>query len=84
MSVHELIGNIFSKDDFMEFIAEMCREESNGIGDWNNYSIESYLKAICAWVEDMDGYYKNNNIDMDGLSKWRILADILYAARIYE
>jgi hypothetical protein len=36
------------------------------------------------WVEDMDGYYKNNNIQTPENISWNFFANVLYAAKIYE
>lgn len=52
-----------------------------------NNTVESYLDAVASWVEDMDGYYENmgiaNEVRLDTMN-WRVLADILIAATMYE
>ncbi|MCC5945595.1 MAG: hypothetical protein JJT94_11725 [Bernardetiaceae bacterium] len=47
-------------------------------------SITSFLEGVESWVEDMEGYYENTNQDLPDDVNWKIFADILYAAKMYE
>jgi hypothetical protein len=49
---------------------------SDGVG-WENATIPAYLAAMAAWIEDADLAGKD-------APAWRLLADALRAARVYE
>ena len=73
-----------SRKDFVEFVrtlAEQCRSRPE---EWENRDLPSYLEAMAAWVEDMDGYYQNRGEAMPDQPSWKTLEDILQAARVYE
>jgi hypothetical protein len=40
--------------------------------------------AMAGWIHDMDGHYQNTGQNLSELPPWRVFADILMAARIYE
>ncbi|WP_459623926.1 DUF7660 family protein [Burkholderia sp. 3C] len=52
-----------------------------------NDSIGAYLDGMASRVEDMDGCYENmgisKSVKLESMN-WRVLADILIAARMYE
>lgn len=84
MTLSEQARAVCSRDGFLEFLfAFIVDFEDNG-GAWENAEISSFLAAMVAWGEDMDGFYINNNEDASQLSPWRIVADMLMAARSYE
>lgn len=51
---------------------------------WENHTLEQYLEALSAWIQDMDGYYLNHGTSVPRQPTWRVIADILYAASMYE
>jgi hypothetical protein len=51
---------------------------------WENRNLESYLEAIADWTEDMEGYYQNTNQPIPNNINWKVFADILIAASMYE
>jgi hypothetical protein len=52
--------------------------------EWVNGDLESFLGAMAAWVEDMDGYYANAGQPLPEPPGWRTIAEILMAAKHYE
>jgi hypothetical protein len=42
------------------------------------------LEGIAIWTEDMDGYYHNNNKPIPENIEWKVFANILIAAKMYE
>jgi hypothetical protein len=52
---------------------------------WKNNNLELFLKAMIVYSEDIDGYYKNfkHKIDAD-IPSWRVFADIMRGAIVYE
>ena len=51
---------------------------------WENTSLEAYLGAMAAWVQDMDGYYRKCGEKIPKHLTWKNLGEMLSAARIYE
>ena len=73
-----------SKDGLVKFIAALAKDFKDNPDEWENKNISSYLEAIVSWIEDMDGYYKNTNQPLPKDTNWKVFADILMAARVYE
>ncbi len=73
-----------SKDDFVMFVEQLVQNLKSKPNDWENKSLESYLLAIANWTEDMEGYYKNNNLPIPENVDWQVFANILIAAKMYE
>ena len=80
------VAKIQTREDFIEFMNFFVASIRSGEPIENN-TIESYLGAMTSWVEDMDGYYENmgiiNEMKLDAVN-WRVFADILIAATMYE
>lgn len=76
--------NVKSREDFIIFMDYLMHDLKNNANTWENNNLDSYLEAIRNWVEDMDGFYENNNIPIPNEISWEIFSDILMAARIYE
>jgi len=88
MTIDELVSfgkGVQSREALAEFIRMLSELYKTERSQFVNRELGSYLEAMSGWVEDMDGYYKNNNVAFDGESaSWRIFADILLAASMYE
>ena len=85
MDIVKKINRVNSQQDLAEFV-EYLRETHGNLPDWwKNHDLPAFLEALSAWIEDMDGYYKNKNIPYDENNiSWKNIADMLYAASIYE
>lgn len=85
-NLDSLIDAINSKNDFLFFLKKFISDYKKYPETWENKTIDAYLEGIEGWVEDIEGYYKNNNLDHVNLSKvnWRVFADILVAGSVYE
>ena len=83
---HPIIEDISGKEDFLSFLGKFISDYKENPEAWDNKTLINYLEGIEGWVEDMEGYYKNNNLNHVDLVNinWRVFADILSAARIYE
>lgn len=85
--MQELINKIQTlkcKEDFVEFIRLLIVDLQENPNGWENQTLESYLEAIASWTEDMEGYYQNNNIEIPQNINWKVFANILMAAKMYE
>lgn len=77
-------SSIKSREEFILFARELLRDLREDPGSWENNDLPSFLEALAAWTEDMDGYYKNQNEPMPEQPSWSMLAGILLAATMYE
>jgi hypothetical protein len=46
--------------------------------------LAGYLEALGAWVEDMNGYYQAKGGAIPLQPSWKMLGQILLAAKVYE
>ena len=83
-NIETIAQNVKSKDDFISFMAALIHDLKNNPDAWENQSLEAYLEAVQSWVEDMDGYYANNNKPVPDNISWKVFADTLIAAKMYE
>ncbi len=65
----------------MRALAEALRQRPEA---WENADLGPFLEAMSAWIEDMDGYYRNRGEAVPNRPDWSTLAEILAAARVYE
>ena len=84
MKIHEMIENVNSKKDFIDFINALSDDNKTNIDEWENTDILSYLEGISSWIEDMNGYYKNMNLDVPTDIDWKFIATLFYVGKIYE
>ena len=84
MELHAQAEKIQTRDDLVIFMHHLVRELRTCPERWENTSLEAYLTAIAAWVQDMDGYYRNRGEQVPQHPTWKHVGEILLAARIYE
>ena len=84
MTLAERARAVQTRDDLAAFVAELKADFDANRGNWTNVDLSSFLEAMAAWIQDMDGYYQNTGQKQSELPPWRIFADILMAARMYE
>lgn len=84
MELREEAGKIQTRDDLALFIQHLIHDLRTCPERWENTSLETYLEAVAAWVQDMDGYYHNRGETAPKYPTWRHVGEILLAARIYE
>jgi len=76
--------SISSRGDFVEFVKALGKDLQNDPTSWENATLERFLEAVAAWVEDMDGYYLNQGRPVPVQPDWKVMGDILMAAKMYE
>lgn len=84
MELYKEIANVNSKEDFLKFISLLVNDFKNNQDEWENRTVEGYLEGIQSWIEDMEGYFENNNSPVPQNINWNFFANVLYAAKIYE
>lgn len=78
------INEISNKEEFISFVELLASDLNSNPSEWTNKSLSEYLGGIASWTEDMEGYYKNKNIPIPENIDWRVFANILVAAKMYE
>ncbi len=84
MIVDRKVEAVRTREDFIAFVESLARDVERGACDWENADLPSFLNAMAAWVQDMDGYYKNLGEPMPDPPTWMTFAQILSAALVYE
>ena len=82
--INYIINNIQTREDFVKFIILLVKDFETRPDSWENVTLRDYLEAIASWTEDMDGYYQNLNFPVPEKIEWKIFANILMAAKMYE
>jgi hypothetical protein len=75
---------IRSREDLVALLQTLVRELREDPEGWENRDLAAYLSAMAAWVDDMEGFYKNRGEPMPDQPSWNTLGQILLAARVYE
>ncbi|WML58103.1 hypothetical protein [Neobacillus sp. PS2-9] len=84
MELYEKVENVKSRADLIKFIKHLRMDLQSNRAEWENITLEDYLEAMEAWVNDMEGYYLNTNHPVPKQPSWKTIADILYASGMYE
>lgn len=84
MNLNEQVNTIASREDFVSFVRNLLNNFREDPGSWENRDLVSFLNAIAAWVEDMEGYYENRGELMPQQPDWKVLGQIFLAAKFYE
>jgi hypothetical protein len=85
MKLHERVNHVRSKADLVEFVRVLAEGlTTTNREDWENPTLETYLAALARWLEDSDGYYRNQGRPVPAEPSWRDVADMLMAAKMYE
>jgi len=84
MNFEKIISQISSKQDFVRFVEILNRDLLENQESWANSTLEDYLEALARWTEDMEYYYLNNNLAMPKDIDWKVFANALIAAKMYE
>jgi len=75
---------IKSKADFLTFLTLYNQDLKSCPEEWTNRDLPSFLDALKEWIEDMEQYYVNTKQDVPLDINWKVLYDMLMAARVYE
>jgi hypothetical protein len=75
---------VTTREELAAFVALLAREAQQTPKDWENTDLPSFLEALSAWINDMDGYFINRGEQVPAQPSWRTLAQMLSAATVYE
>ena len=81
----ESTNRIKTRQDFVVFLNVLLSDLQKNKDSWENQDLESFLEALSRSAGDIHGFYANTNqtVDADKPS-WKVIADMLMSARIYE
>ncbi len=75
--------NVVDRPSFVEFVETTLLAENKQ--EWEVHNIEQFIENISAYAQDIDGLYHNLGFDTSAETPtWRIFAQILKGATIYE
>ncbi|WP_341278248.1 hypothetical protein [Paenibacillus sp. FSL H8-0537] len=81
---NDLIDHIKTKEDFIQFVSLLRDNLAHKPEEWENRALADYFDAIESWMQDMDGFYQNQNKETPADASWQLFASILMAAKYYE
>ncbi|NLP14304.1 MAG: hypothetical protein GX383_07545 [Clostridium sp.] len=84
MELYKEVKKVGSKEEFLKFLELLITDFKNNPDEWENKNVESFLEGIQSWVDDMEGYYENNNLATPNNIDWGFFANVFYAGKIYE
>jgi hypothetical protein len=84
MKLHELVNAIDTREDLVAFIEALRANLSSKPQEWENATLDQYLAALSAWLEDCPGYYKRTGQSAPATPSWKNIAEMLIAAKVYE
>ncbi|WP_163401440.1 DUF7660 family protein [Flavobacterium fluviatile] len=74
-----------NKAEFIDSIKKLRTDFELNNDNWDSQTIPEYLEAIERYAEDIQGYYDNTNQNINAeVANWKIFADIMKGASIYE
>ncbi|MDN5286366.1 MAG: hypothetical protein JWR38_2640 [Mucilaginibacter sp.] len=76
---------VIDRKSFIKFLSSLRNGFENNTGTWENTTLSDFLEALEAYADDVQGYYDNihRGINAD-IPTWRVFADILEGASMYE
>lgn len=84
MSTTEAVDAIHSREEFVAYVRGLACSLRDEPATWEHQDLDSYFHALAAWAEDMDGYFRNRTEAIPEQPSWKLLAQMLAAARVYE
>ena len=74
-------SQIRTREDLALFLASLARSTKDAPERWENNTLGSFLDALAAWTEDMDGYFTNRGEEVPEQPSWALIGQMLLAAR---
>jgi hypothetical protein len=76
---------VTDRQSFINFLELLYLDYLENPTEWENSTLGNFLQAMAAYTEDIRGYYSNTNQNVNADEpSWRVFADILRGAKIYE
>ncbi len=76
---------VTDKDSFIDFLNKFREDFKQNPTNWENIDLSDFLEAMSRYTEDIQGYYDNTKQPTDSEQpSWKLFADILKGASVYE
>ena len=82
--LHELADQVDSPHQLAAFLTEAADSFVEDPGDWENDTLESFLRAWAAWMHDISGYFLNLGQQTPETPSWSLVAGMVLAAKVSE
>ena len=66
------------------FLSAAADDLAHDPADWESVTLEDFLRAWAAWLEDSPGYYANRSEPFPQQPSWSDVAGMVLAAKVYE
>jgi hypothetical protein len=84
VTLSDLAESVRSREDLAAFISALRHDLESSEPGWENPTLDRYLEALAAWIADSPGYFKNRGEPIPTEPTWGLVAQMLYAAHLYE
>jgi hypothetical protein len=94
-NLYEIINDIKTQSELVSFIRALGNDYKKNKDSWENISIDAYLEAIAAWIDDINKLSDqenklflnkifNDNFYLSNINFLKTIAFILYVGKKYE
>ena len=84
-SLEEMVCHLDSREDLVRFVYALQVSHTEHPEVWDNRDLATFLGAFAAFLNDAGGYYRNAKLNVSAdTPSWRLFADCLLAARVYD
>lgn len=83
--LYDFAKTIVSRADFVKFVEYLNEDYQKNSGEWSNRTLDEFFGGLSGFAKDIAGYYRNmgESVDVEQIT-WRIAAEMLLAATVYE
>ncbi|MCX6215352.1 hypothetical protein [Spirosoma sp.] len=76
---------VTDRQSFTTFLQLLVQDLQANPESWENVNLLDFLEAMGRYTEDIQGYYDNLQLGLNAdAPSWRLFADLLKGATIYE
>lgn len=74
-----------TRADLSAFVDWLASDLQANPAEWENDTLPRFLDALARYLDDLDGWCRNNAPDIDPeVAQWRLMAVALSGASVYE
>ncbi len=78
-------SDVFDRATFISFVDTLRNQLISGDTTFTNVNLPDFLEALSSYTEDIQGYYDNTGQPINANEPgWKVFADILKGASMYE
>ncbi|WP_420031390.1 DUF7660 family protein [Streptomyces sp. cg28] len=72
------------RHDLVAFLRDLHRDFQQRGSEWENPTLDHFLKALATWVEGSESWYRHAGEELPAAGDWTFFARALTAATVYE